>query len=189
MKKRLVFLLATFVCVFALTACGGSKTESEEADGAEEVTEETTEEVEEEEEVELWGDFFQAEIPDTLSPDEYGTVFALDTNEPVIKIYFETDTAEELVASKLEMFADTHTRGEDLTIGDYTWLVVNSESTGGEKGCSLFMDLPDGEHALYIQFYGLAIDSPEVTTFLETFAIEDDAYNRYVAFRKEVNGE
>lgn len=165
MKKRLVVILSALVLTFALTACGGSGDGGSDGEAAK-----------------IWAGFYQAEVPEGYEVNELETEFVNpELNSQKIMISIRHESAEEAITSKIDLFPDTHERIDDMTVGNYTWLVDVFQWTDGDS-CNLFLDMGDGEHSLEINCFGLAIDSPEVTAFMESFALEDDAYNKFLEF-------
>lgn len=161
MKKTLFMLVLACVMVFTMASCGG--------DG-----------------VKVYAGYYSTNIPEGFEVDKYESEFTRDSEaypgyEDVIKINIFTGNAEDEINSSLEYWGDDHQRLDDVTYGDYTWLVETFTWNSDAPSCTFYYDLGDGNH-VSVNFFMMAADSEEVTSIMESFTIQDNAYEKNQEF-------
>ncbi|MGN0302588.1 MAG: hypothetical protein ACI4BI_06945 [Anaerotardibacter sp.] len=128
--------------------------------------------------------WFKAELPkdcavsSTSSP---GTVtnITFEVDDQKIRVASESGTAEEEAAERIALSPDTYTAGDDVTIGKYTWKVVNF-TWNGDPSVMLYTDL-DGQKvkSAYVTGYCLDTDDEMLTSFLESIEFASDIDKAY----------
>lgn len=169
MKKLWVLLLA-MVMAFAMTACGGGGGEEAPA----------------EEEAKVYAGFYSADIPESFTANEYESEFVRDSeaypgNEEKIQVKILTGNAEEEIASSIEYWGGEHQQLDDVTYGDLTWKVETFTWNSDAPSCTFYTDVDDSNY-LSVTFYMLGADSEEVVSIMESFTMQDDAYEKNQAF-------
>jgi hypothetical protein len=147
--------------VFAMTACGG-------------------------ESAKVYAGYYSADIPDSFTVNEYESEFARDSADhpgstDKIKVMIVTGDAEEEINGSIDFWGGSHQRVDDVTYGDITWKVETFTWDDQTPSCSFYADVDD-THYVNVTFYMLGVDSEEVTSVMESFTLQDDAYNKNQEF-------
>lgn len=164
MKKLLIIVLA-MIMAFAMASCGGGGGDS----GAP-----------------VYAGYYSAVIPDSFTANEYESEFVRDSEaypgyEDKISVDLLTGSAEEEIASSIEYWGGDHQRLDDVTYGDVTWKVETFTWNGGAPSCMFYADADEG-HYVCVAFFMLAADSEEVTSIMESFTIQEGAYDKNQEF-------
>lgn len=168
MKKSIFTIVSAIILMFAMTACGGSGTQT-------------------------YAGFYSAIIPDGFTANEEQTEFRKDSDvhvgeEEIIQVYVRYGDAEEEIDSSVDYWSDTsapHQRLDDVTYGDITWF-VETYTWGNDDAESCTFYASAGEDFIEVNFFLLAHDSEEVVTMMESFTFEEDAYDKYYEFISEL---
>jgi len=180
--KLLCVLMALLMLVGLLTACGGAKT-TDTANDAEAQAAEAP----------LHCGWYYANIPDGFTAtDEEEAEFETADGKKSISCYLfatfsDTPDAAAVAAEKVED-SDFYTLGDPVTIGNYTWQVVNFTWDDDAPCCDLYADIFEGRYA-EVTMFGLTPDDAEAKTFLESFKLkEGDPDDNQQAFYAELYG-
>ena len=169
MKKLLAGLLAVMM-LFALTACSNS------GDGN--TAESTAAQTEKQEEKQLYAGYYSANIPEgfTMSDDqeeirEEGN----GSTRKIFKIMIDKGTPESESERRMNMNKEKYTKGDDITIGAYTYKVVNFE-WNGVPSAMLYTNAPGVEDkCIIIDLFCMVPNEEPAKAFLESLKIEDNA--------------
>lgn len=159
--KKAACLVAVALMVFAMTACGG---ESEK----------------------IYAGYYSAAIPEGFTVNEYESEFVrqnaeVEAYEDKISVDILTGTSEDNIQSSIEYWGGRHQRLEDVTYGDRTWKVETFTWNGDTPSCMFYTDIEDNKHVL-VTCYMLAVDSEEVKALMESFKIQEGAYEKNQEF-------
>lgn len=160
MKKVVVIALA-MIMAFAMASCGGD-------------------------EAKVYGGFYSANIPDSFTVNEYESEFVRDSEaypgyEDKIKVEILTGNAEDEIAGSLEYWGDSHQQLDDVTYGDITWKVETFTWNSDAPSCTFYTDIDDSNY-LEVNFFMMGADSEEVVSIMESFTIQDGAYEKHQEF-------
>ena len=160
MKKVVVIALA-MIMAFAMASCGGD-------------------------EAKVYGGFYSANIPDSFTVNEYESEFVRDSEaypgyEDKIKVEILTGNAEDEIAGSLEYWGDSHQLLDDVTYGDITWKVETFTWNSDAPSCTFYTDIDDSNY-LEVNFFMMGADSEEVVSIMESFTIQDGAYEKHQEF-------
>jgi hypothetical protein len=161
MKKILVVVMA-MVMMLAMASCGGG------------------------EEAKVYAGYYSANIPDSFTVNEYESEFVRDSeispgSEDKIKVEILTGTAEDEIASSLAFWKGAHKQLDDVTYGDITWKVETFKWNDGADSCTFYTDIEDSKH-VEVTFFMLGADSEEVISVMESFIIQEGAYDKNQEF-------
>ncbi|MDO5415223.1 MAG: hypothetical protein Q4F78_07135 [Bacillota bacterium] len=172
MKKSIFAIVSAIILMFAMTACGGSGTQT-------------------------YAGFYSAIIPDGFTANEEQTEFRKDSDvhvgeEEIIQVYVRYGDAEEEIDSSVDYWSDTsapHQRLDDVTYGDITWF-VETYTWGNDdaESCTFYTDAGDGYY-IEVNFFLMAYDSEEVVKMMESFTFEENPSDKYYEFLDTIYGE
>ena len=159
--KKLIVIILTMVMALALAACGG-------------------------EEEKVYAGYYSANIPDSFTVNEYESEFVRDSEaypgyEDKIKVEILTGNAEDEIAGSLEYWGDSHQQLDDVTYGDITWKVETFTWNSDAPSCTFYTDIDDSNY-LEVNFFMMGADSEEVVSIMESFTIQDGAYEKHQEF-------
>ena len=160
MKKVVVIALA-MIMAFAMASCGGDSAK-------------------------VYGGFYSANIPESFTVNEYESEFVRDSEaypgyEDKIKVEILTGNAEDEIAGSLEYWGDSHQQLDDVTYGDITWKVETFTWNSDAPSCTFYTDIDDSNY-LEVNFFMMGADSEEVVSIMESFTIQDGAYEKHQEF-------
>lgn len=168
MKKRLFVVLAAFILVFSITACGSN--------------------------VQEYAGFYSAAIPDGFVADEYETEFTRESDafpgeKDIIQVYVSNGSAEDEITRSIDFWDGDHQRVDDVTHNGITWKVETFEWLGGDApSCTFYTDTEDG-HYIEVTIFLLAYDDEEVVAFMDSFSFVEGAYDKSYEFMWNVGAE
>ena len=184
--KLLSALMALLMIIGLLTACGGSANTNDAPKDAD-----TAEADAQVAEAPLHCGWYYANIPDGFTAtDEEEAEFETADGKKTISCYLfstfsDTPDAAAVAAEKVED-SDFYTLGDPVTIGDYTWQVVNFTWDDDAPCCDLYADIYEGRYA-EVTMFGLTPDDAEAKVFLESFKLkEGDPDDNQQAFYGEL---
>lgn len=162
MKKVVVIALA-MIMAFAMASCGGGGDEAK-----------------------VYAGFYSANIPESFTVNEYESEFVRDSEaypgyEDKITVDILTGTAEDEIASSIEYWGGKHQQLDDVTYGDITWKVETFTWNSDAPSCTFYTDIDDSNY-LEVNFFMMGADSEEVVSIMESFTIQDGAYEKHQEF-------
>lgn len=168
MKKTIFAIMMVFVMMFVMTACGSSGPQT-------------------------YAGFFSATIPEGFTADEEQSEFTRPCSvspddEEMIQVYIRHGDAEEEINSSVDYWADSsspHKRLDDVTYGNITWYVESytwdTWDVDDVECCTFYTNADNGDF-IEVNIFLLGHDNEEVVTMMESFAFEEDAYNKNCDF-------
>ena len=178
MKKLLISLFAFGMC-FGLTACGQKEETSNDTASK---TETTQEKESKEEKKTIYQGFYSATIPEGWTfLDEYNNdhIDRDDNDDYTIKLGVKTGTPQSVVDSQTQR--EGYTQGEDVTIGNYTYKVVNFLWEDDTPSTILYTPAPGLEDkVISVHLFMMTPEDKDAKTFLESIEYEEDAYEKYL---------
>lgn len=159
--KKLVVIAMAMVIVFAMVSCGGNGDK-------------------------VYAGYYSANIPDSFAMNEYENEFVRDSeaspgSEDKITVDILTGNAEDEIASSIEYWGGSHQQLDDVTYGDITWKVETFTWNDNTPSCMFYTDIDDSNY-LNVTFFMMGVDSEEVTSIMESFTIQEDAYDKNQEF-------
>jgi len=174
MRKTIFAVVSAIILLLAMTACGGSGTQT-------------------------YAGFYSAAIPEGFTVNEEQDEFTRDSavhegEEEIIKVYVSYGDAEKEIDSSVDFWAtgdglNRHKRVEDVTYGNITWYVETyTWGNDDSDSCIFYTDAGDGYY-IEVNFFLMAYDSEEVVKMMESFTFEENPSDKYYEFLDTVYGE